>query len=152
MSNSAALDLQHSDLFYGLVYPEVTTESWSLQSLRPVIRTLRYNHATDIPGRGTCTRSSARVVQQSALRWPANILQKKKSISGNWLGWLIWRGRHIAAHGSRRESGQEKESRRWNGWRVCTLTVHTQRSPLTMPSALKDAACQRREARKSNLC
>lgn len=70
-------------LFYGLIYPEVNTVNWALESLRPIIHALSYNPGTDIPGRGTCRRSSAAVVQQSALRWPANILQRKKSISGH---------------------------------------------------------------------
>lgn len=88
-------------LFYGLIYPEVNTGNWALQLLRPIIHALPYNPGMDIPGRGTCKRSSAAVVQQSALRWPANILQRKKSISGHWLGWLIWRSRHTAAQWSK---------------------------------------------------
>lgn len=46
-------------------------------------------HSVHIPGRGACKRSSPVVVQHSALRWPASILQRKKSISGHRLGWLI---------------------------------------------------------------
>lgn len=44
-----------------------------------------------IPARGIFMSSSPTVAQHSALRCPASILQRKKSISGQWLGWLIWK-------------------------------------------------------------
>lgn len=43
------------------------------------------------PGSGVFKSSSPSVVQHSALRCPASKLQKKKSISGHWVGWLSWK-------------------------------------------------------------
>lgn len=46
-------------------------------------------HLVHVLGRGVCKNSSPAVVQHSDLRWPARMLQRKKSISGHRLGWLI---------------------------------------------------------------
>lgn len=136
-------------LFYGLIYPEVNTGNWALESLRPIIHALPYNPWMDIPGRGTCKRSSAAVVQQSVLRWPANILQRKKSISGHWLGWLIWRSRHTAAQWSKKWEkgdciGKKKLELKWEKAfsMVNRRFLHT---------ALRNAACQQREAHQNKL-
>lgn len=52
-----------------------------------------YSHLVHVLGRGVCKNSSPAVVQHSDLRWPASKLQRKKSISGHRLGWIIWGSR-----------------------------------------------------------
>lgn len=68
-------------------------------------------HLVHVLGRGVCKNSSPAVVQYSDLRWPASMLQRKKSISGHRLGWLI-----LGSRGRTKWSGMEKGGRSKKGW------------------------------------
>ena len=65
---------------------------------------------TQVPGIGVVRYWTPSVAQQSALRWPASILQRKKSISGHWDGWL--------SYGKRKETGRTTlaQLRKDRGW------------------------------------
>lgn len=85
-----------------------------------------YSHLVHVLGRGVCKNSSPAVVQHSDLRWPASKLQRKKSISGHRLGWIIWgsRGRTEWSKMEKRQKDRGQKGRD----EIVNCSLQTQRS------------------------